>query len=40
MKVYDTTGPNPKKLRVYLAGKGLSIPCGFVDINQRPSAAA
>src|SRR5690348_5694187 len=33
MKVYDFVGaPNPKKLRVYLAEKGLSIPCVPVNI--------
>jgi glutathione S-transferase len=33
MKVYDFAGaPNPKKLRVYLAEKGLTIPFETVDI--------
>ncbi|MGH7822616.1 MAG: glutathione S-transferase family protein [Candidatus Binatia bacterium] len=32
MKIYDSAGPNPKKLRVYLAEKRLSIPLEFVDI--------
>jgi glutathione S-transferase len=32
MRIYDSAGPNPKKLRVYLAEKGLSIPREFVDI--------
>jgi glutathione S-transferase len=33
MKVYDFAGaPNPKKLRVYLAEKGLAIPCEQVNI--------
>ena len=33
MKVYDFAGaPNPKKLRVYLAEKGLQIPLESVDI--------
>jgi len=33
MKVYDFVGaPNPKKLRVYLAEKGLQIPCQQVNI--------
>ncbi len=33
MKVYDFAGaPNPKKLRVYLAEKGLAIPLESVDI--------
>ena len=33
MKVYDFTGaPNPKKLRVYLAEKGLTVPMEQVDI--------
>jgi glutathione S-transferase len=33
MKVYDFAGaPNPKKLRVYLAEKGLQIPMESVDI--------
>jgi len=33
MKVYDFVGaPNPKKLRVYLAEKGLQIPCVQVNI--------
>ena len=33
MKVYDFVGaPNPKKLRVYLAEKGLAIPCVPVNI--------
>jgi glutathione S-transferase len=33
MKVYDFSGaPNPKKLRVYLAEKGLQIPMESVDI--------
>src|SRR5262245_65914741 len=33
MKVYDFAGaPNPKKLRVYLAEKGLNVPMEQVDI--------
>jgi len=33
MKVYDFVGaPNPKRLRVYLAEKGLTIPCVPVNI--------
>ena len=33
MKIYDFVGaPNPKKLRVYLAEKGLQIPCVPVNI--------
>jgi glutathione S-transferase len=41
MKVYDFNGaPNPKKLRVYLAEKGLSIPTEQVNIvsqdNRKP----
>ena len=33
MKVYDFVGaPNPKKLRVYLAEKGITIPCQQVNI--------
>src|SRR5882724_4814821 len=33
MKIYDFVGaPNPKKLRVYLAEKGLEIPCVQVNI--------
>ena len=41
MKVYDFVGaPNPKKLRVYLAEKGLDIPCESVNIatgeNRQP----
>jgi glutathione S-transferase len=33
MKVYDFVGaPNPKKLRAYLAEKGLQIPCVQVNI--------
>src|ERR1700756_2372529 len=33
MKVYDFVGaPNPKRLRVYLAEKGLTIPCEPVNI--------
>jgi len=33
MKVYDFVGaPNPKKLRVYLAEKGIGIPCEPVNI--------
>ena len=33
MKLYDFVGaPNPKKVRVYLAEKGLSIPCEQVNI--------
>jgi len=41
MKVYDFVGaPNPKKLRVYLAEKGLDIPCEQVSIitgeNRQP----
>ena len=33
MKIYDFVGaPNPKKLRVYLAEKGLDIPCESVNI--------
>jgi glutathione S-transferase len=41
MKVYDFVGaPNPKKLRVYLAEKGLSLPMEQVNIvtgdNRKP----
>jgi glutathione S-transferase len=41
MKLYDFAGaPNPKKLRVYLAEKGITIPVVPVDIvtgeNRRP----
>jgi glutathione S-transferase len=33
MKIYDFAGaPNPKKLRVYLAEKGLEVPCEQVSI--------
>ena len=33
MKIYDFVGaPNPKRLRVYLAEKGLQIPCEQVNI--------
>jgi glutathione S-transferase len=33
MKIYDFAGaPNPKKLRVYLAEKGLNVPLESVDI--------
>ncbi len=33
MKIYDFVGaPNPKKLRVYLAEKGLTIPCEQVNL--------
>src|ERR1051325_12136801 len=33
MKIYDFVGaPNPKKVRVYLAEKGLEIPCVQVNI--------
>jgi glutathione S-transferase len=33
MKIYDFAGaPNPKKLRVYLAEKGLKVPCEQVNI--------
>ena len=33
MKIYDFVGaPNPKKLRVYLAEKGINIPCQSVNI--------
>ena len=33
MKVYDFPGaPNPKKLRVYLAEKGIKVPIETVDI--------
>jgi glutathione S-transferase len=33
MKIYDFVGaPNPKKLRVYLAEKGISVPCEAVNI--------
>jgi len=33
MKIYDFPGaPNPKKLRVYLAEKGIRIPCETVDL--------
>ena len=32
MKLYDFTGaPNPKKVRVYLAEKGISVPLEPVD---------
>jgi len=40
MKLYDTTGPNPKKLRVYLAQKGLAIPAMGGRVTQSPEAAA
>ena len=33
MKLYDSQGPNPKKLRVYLAEKELTIPREFVDLT-------
>jgi glutathione S-transferase len=41
MKIYDFVGaPNPKKLRVYLAEKGLNVPCEQVNIatgeNRQP----
>jgi len=41
MKLYDFVGaPNPKKLRVYLAEKGISVPCEQVNIvsgdNRKP----
>ncbi len=41
MKVYDFVGaPNPKKLRVYMAEKGINIPCEQVNImtgeNRQP----
>jgi len=41
MKIYDFVGaPNPKKLRVYLAEKGITIPCEQVNIvsgeNRQP----
>ncbi len=41
MKVYDFVGaPNPKKLRVYMAEKGVKIPCEQVNIvsgeNRQP----
>jgi glutathione S-transferase len=41
MKIYDFVGaPNPKKLRVYLAEKGIKIPCEAVDVisgqNRQP----
>jgi glutathione S-transferase len=41
MKIYDFAGaPNPKKLRVYLAEKGIKVPCEAVDIisgqNRQP----
>ena len=33
MKIYDFPGaPNPKKLRVYLAEKGITVPCETVDL--------
>jgi glutathione S-transferase len=33
MKIYDFVGaPNPKRLRVYLAEKGIQIPCESVNI--------
>jgi glutathione S-transferase len=33
MKLYDFAGaPNPKRLRVYLAEKGIDVPCESVDI--------
>jgi glutathione S-transferase len=35
MKIYDFVGaPNPKKLRVYLAEKGIKVPTEAVDIVQ------
>ena len=41
MKIYDFVGaPNPKKLRVYLAEKGITIPCEQVNLvsgeNRQP----
>src|SRR5262244_3673855 len=41
MKIYDFAGaPNPKKLRVYLAEKGINVPMEQVDIisgqNRQP----
>jgi len=41
MKVYDFVGaPNPKKLRVYMAEKGIKIPCEQVNLmtgeNRQP----
>lgn len=36
MKLYDFTGaPNPKRVRVYLAEKGLQVPCEQVNIINR-----
>jgi len=33
MKIYDFPGaPNPQKLRVYLAEKGIKVPCETVDL--------
>ncbi len=41
MKLYDTkNAPNPRRVRIFLAEKGLEIPCQEVDIpekeNQKP----
>src|ERR1700687_5283862 len=40
MHVYDSLGPNPRALRMYLAEKGISIPKKDVDLlgaeNRKP----
>ena len=40
MQLYDSLGPNPRALRMYLAEKGISIPKKDVDLmgaeNRKP----
>jgi glutathione S-transferase len=40
MKIYDSMGPNPRALRMFLLEKGLTIPLASVDLmgaeNRRP----
>jgi glutathione S-transferase len=40
MKIYDAAGPNPKKLRVYLVEKGLSLPTEFLNIASGENRAS
>jgi glutathione S-transferase len=40
VKLYDSPGPNPKKVRVYLAEKGLAIPSEVVDLTRGANRSA
>lgn len=39
MKIYDSkTAPNPRRVRIFLAEKGIEVPCVEVDIGKRENA--